>query len=373
MRNMSSDYYAVLGVEQDASPDDIKRAFRQLAREHHPDATGGDPESEQRYKEISEAYAVLSDPRKRQEYDAVRMGGGVWNSPWGSPFASTIEDIFDSFFGGGSTRTRQQTRARQGESIEVHLEVTLEDVVFGAERTLNFERYEGCERCSGEGTEPGTHPERCPACNGTGQVQQTRRTILGSLVTAFPCRECSGQGWVVPDPCKDCRGTGRLARDVEVPVQVPGGIDEGDRLRLDGEGEAGAAGGGRGDLYVRFTVAPDERFERMGDDLYTWVEVPMTLAALGGDVDVQTFDGDETVEVKAGTQSNTVLRLKGKGVPRRAGRGRGDLIIRTHVTTPTDPSKKEKELLRELAKLRGEEIKGKTKGVFRRVLGRAER
>jgi molecular chaperone DnaJ len=204
-------------------------------------------------------------------------------------------------------------------------------------------------------------------------VQQTRRTILGSLVTAFPCRDCGGEGWVVPDPCTECRGTGRIPQDVEVAVHVPGGIDEGDRLRLDGEGEAGAAGGSRGDLFVRFAVAPDDRFERMGDDLYTWVEVPMTLAALGGDVDVETFDGDETVEIGAGTQSNAVLRLKGKGVPRRTGRGRGDLIIRMHVTTPTRPSKKEKELLRELAKLRGEEIKGKTKGVFRRVLGRGDR
>jgi molecular chaperone DnaJ len=369
MRNIN-DYYAVLGVQEDASPDDIKRAFRTLAREHHPDATGGDPESEQRYKEISEAYAVLSDPRKRQEYDAARMGVGNWSSPWGSPFASTIEDIFDSFFGGGGTRTRQRTRARQGESIEVQLELTLEDVVFGADRTLKFERYEACERCSGLGTEPGTHPEQCPTCNGTGQVQQQRRTIIGSLVTAYPCRDCSGEGWIVPDPCKECRGGGRIPRDVEIPVTVPGGIDEGDRLRLDGEGEAGMAGGPRGDLFVRFTVAPDDRFERMGDDLYTWVEVPMTLAALGGDVVVQTLDGEETVDIKSGTQSNTVSRLKGKGVPRRTGRGRGDLIIRTHVVTPTDVSRKEKELLRELAKLRGEEVKGKTEGVFRRVLGR---
>jgi molecular chaperone DnaJ len=207
-------------------------------------------------------------------------------------------------------------------------------------------------------------------CSGTGQVQQARRTIIGSLVTAYPCRDCSGEGWIVPDPCKECRGTGRIPRDVGIPVTVPGGIDEGDRLRLDGEGEAGAAGGPRGDLFVRFSVAPDDRFERMGDDLYTWVEVPMTLGALGGDVSVQTLDGEETVDVKSGTQSNTIIRLKGKGVPRRTGRGRGDLIIRTHVVTPTAVSRKEKELLRELAKLRGEEVKGKTEGVFRRVLGR---
>src|SRR5437879_3337576 len=186
---MANDYSAVLGIEPEASPDDIKAAFRRLAREHHPDATGGDPHSEQRYKEISEAYAVLSDPRKRQEYDNARMGIGSWSSPWGSPFASTIEDIFESFFGGGfgGTRTRQRTRARQGESVEVELEIDLHEAVFGGERTLRFDRFEPCERCSGLGTEPGTHPEQCDNCQGSGQVQQTRRTILGSLVTAFPC------------------------------------------------------------------------------------------------------------------------------------------------------------------------------------------
>ncbi len=369
MRNMANDYYATLGVEADASADDIKRAFRQLAREHHPDATGGDPESEQRYKEISEAYAVLSDPRKRQEYDNARMGIGSWSSPWGSPFASTIEEIFSSFFGGGATAQRQQTRARQGESIEVQLEVTLEEVVFGGDRPLKFERFEPCERCSGLGTEPGTQPERCETCGGMGQVQQTRRTVIGSIVTAFPCRDCGGEGWIVPDPCKDCRGSGRIAKDVEIPLRVPPGIDDGDRLRLDGEGEAGSAGGGRGDLFVRFHVAADERFERMGDDLYTWVQIPMTLAALGGDVSVPTLDGDETIDVEAGTQSNAVFRLRGKGVPRRRGRGRGDLIVRAHVATPTEMSKQEKELLRELADLRGEHPKGEAKGVLRRVLG----
>jgi molecular chaperone DnaJ len=367
---MANDYYATLGVEPDVSADDIKRAFRQLAREHHPDATGGDAESEQRYKEISEAYAVLSDARKRQEYDAARMGVGTWSSPWASPFASTIEDIFSSFFGGGNVAQRQRTRARPGESIEVQLDVTLEEVVFGAEKPLHFERFEPCERCSGAGTEPGTHPERCDVCHGSGQVQQTRRTVIGSLVTAFPCRECGGEGWIVPDPCKGCRAAGRIAQDIDIPLQVPPGIDDGDRLRLDSEGEAGLAGGGRGDLYVRFHVIPDERFERMGDDLYTWVEIPMTLAALGGGVSVATLDGDDKLEVLAGTQSNAVFRLRGKGVPRRHGRGRGDLIVRAHVETPTSMGKKEKELLRQLADLRDEHPKGETKGVFRRVLGR---
>ena len=368
---MPNDYYGVLGVTADASADEIKGAFRRLAREHHPDATGGDSASELRYKEISEAYAVLADPQKRREYDAARLGVGTWSSPWGSPFASTIEDIFETFFGGGigRTATRQQTRARRGESIEIELEVTLDQVVFGGDRSIRFERFEPCERCSGEGTEPGTHPQACDRCDGTGQVQETRRTILGSLVTAFPCRACSGTGWVVPTPCSTCRGAGRLGQDVEIPVSVPPGIDDGDRLRLDGEGEAGAAGGGRGDLFVRFRVEPDERFERAGDDLYAWAEIPLTTAALGGKVNIATLDGDEELDVPSGTQAGSVFRLRGLGVPKRSGRGRGQLVVRTHVVTPSKLGRKEKQLLEELAVLRGEDRKAGVTSVLRRVLG----
>ncbi len=369
---MAGDYYDVLGVDVEASADDIKLAFRTLAREHHPDATGGNAESEHRYKEISEAYAVLSDPQKRREYDAARLGVGTWSSPWGSPFASTIEDIFETFFGGGIGRTRvqQPTRSRQGESVEIELELSLEEVVFGAERTVRFQRYEPCERCSGEGTEPGTHPQRCDRCEGTGQVQESRRTIIGSFITAYPCRACGGSGWVIPNPCTTCRGAGRLAKEVEVPVQVPGGVDDGDRLRVSGAGEAGAAGGGRGDLFVRFRVTPDERFERAGDDLYAWAEIPLTTAALGGKVTVTTLDGDETLDVSSGTQSGEIFRLKGLGVPKRSGRGRGQLVIRAHVVTPDRLDRKQKEILKELAGHRGEDGKrGPVTSVLRRVLG----
>jgi molecular chaperone DnaJ len=370
---MPSDYYAALGVAPEASAEEIKTAFRSLAREHHPDATGGDPASEQRYKEISEAYAVLSDPQKRQQYDAARMGIGNWSSPWGSPFASTIEDIFETFFGGG-TRTRQRTRTRRGESIEVQLDVSLEEVVLGTERTLRFERYESCEACGGSGAEPGTQPETCTRCNGAGQVQETRRTVLGSLVTAYPCRECEGTGSVIASPCEECRGAGRLAKDVEVKVDVPPGIDDGDRMRLDGEGESGVSGGGRGDLYVGFRVLPDDRFERLGDDLLAWVDVPMTTAALGGTLTVPTLDGDQTIDVPAGTQSTSVFTLRGHGVARRRGRGRGDLIVRAHVVVPTKLSRKEKDLLRSFAEERGENPKdGSITSVLRRALGLRDR
>lgn len=368
---MATDYYDVLGVSPDASPEEIKRAFRKLAREHHPDATGGDPRSERRYKEISEAYAVLSDPSKRREYDAARMGIGTWSSPWGSPFASTIEEIFETFFGGGVASAGQQTRSRRGESVEVALELSLEEAVAGTERTLRFERYEPCERCAGEGAEPGTHPQRCERCGGTGQVQQTRRTVLGSMITSFPCRDCRGSGWVVPSPCRECDGSGRVARDVEIPLKIPPGIDDGDRLRLSAEGEAGSAGGGRGDLFVRLHVAVDERFERIGDDLVAWAEIPMTAAALGGEVRIETIDGPERIEVPAGTQSGAVFRLRGLGVPRRGGRGRGELIVRAHVVTPTGLDDEQEELLRKLAAARGEETSegGGFVSALRRALG----
>lgn len=368
---MANDYYAVLGVDPDASPEDIKSAFRRLAREHHPDATGGDRNSEQRYKEASEAYAVLSDPSKRRQYDAARAGIGTWSSPWGSPFASTIEDIFDTFFGGAARRYRQQSRTQHGQSIEVALELTIDEVVHGARKPLRFERYEPCERCDGEGTEPGTHAERCDRCEGTGQVAQARRTVIGSIMTSYPCRDCDGTGWIVPSPCTECHGGGRVARDVEVPLDVPPGIAEGDRMRLSGEGEAGAAGGGRGDLYVRFVVAPDDRFERVGDDLVTWVEIPMTTAALGGDVTIDTIDGSERISVPAGTQSGAVFRVRGAGIPRRNGRGRGELVARAHVVTPTQMDDEQEELLRRLAAARGEDTSegGGLRSTLRRVLG----
>lgn len=361
-----TDYYEVLGVSPDASGEEIKRAFRTLAREHHPDVTGGDPASEQRYKEVSEAYAVLSDPNKRREYDAARSGIGSWSSPWGSPFASTIEDIFESFFGGGVRSAQRPTRARPGESVEIELEITLSDAVFGGERTLRFERFEPCTRCAGEGAEPGTHPQRCERCGGAGQVQETRRTVLGSLVTAFPCRTCSGTGSVVPNPCTQCRGSGRQAAEAEVTVAIPAGIDDGDRLRLSGEGEAGSAGGGRGDLYVRFVIEPDARFERAGEDLYSWVAVPMTVAALGGKVRVETLDGEETIDIAAGTQSGELIRLKGRGAGRRSGRGRGELVLRVHVQTPRKLGRKEKDLVRKLAQTRDED--GDIRAELRRSL-----
>lgn len=250
------------------------------------------------------------------------------------------------------------------------VEVSLRDVVFGTTRTLTFERFEPCETCEGRGTEAGTEAQTCPRCDGTGQVQQTRRTVLGSLVTAYPCGECDATGWVVRSPCTDCRGSGRSPKQVDVELEVPPGIDDGDRMRLSGEGEAGTSGGPRGDLYVRFAVTPDERFERHGDDLVTWADVPMTIAALGGTIAIESLDGEERIDVPSGTQAAATFRLRDRGVARRRGRGRGDLIVRANVVTPTDLNKKQKELLREFASARGEAPKeGGVASALRRAFG----
>lgn len=349
MGPMADDYYEILGVTPEASQDEIKRSYRRLVKELHPDRNPDDPGAEERFKTVSEAYAVLSDPQRRREYDAARMGVGGF-----SPFGSTIEDIFDTFFGGTPGRRGPGTRARRGEPIEVTLELDFRETVFGTERSLRFDRMEPCETCDASGCAPGTEPRRCEQCGGTGQVQQVRRSMLGDLVTAYPCAACGESGWRVEDPCPDCGGSGRVGRETEIEIEIPPGVETGDRMRVRGQGEAGSAGGGRGDLYVRFVVQPDERFARAGDELVTWAEIPVTTAALGGDVHFESLDGPERIEVPRGTQSGDSFRVRDRGMVRRVGRGRGDLIVRIHVATPTELDGEQEELLRRLADMRGE-------------------
>lgn len=360
----AKDYYGALGVDPQASPDDIKQAFRRLARQYHPDANGGDPAAAERYKDISEAYAVLGDPGRRREYDQARLGFGGF-----SPFATTIEDIFDTFFGGGGRRRGPRSRARAGESIEIAVELDFRDAIFGVSRSLTLPRHEPCGACGGTGAEPGTHPERCQRCAGTGAVQQVRRSAFGSLVTSYPCAACGESGQVIASPCRRCSGSGRVVEEVELPLEIPPGIEDGDRLRMSGQGESGAGGGPRGDLYVRFVVRPDDRFMRAGDDLVTWAEVPMTAAALGGEIRFESLDGEERLDVPRGSQSGQLFRLRGRGAPRRHGRGRGDLLVRIHVLTPTDLDGEQEKLMRRLAELRDEGAGRTLFGRLRRALG----
>ncbi|HVE91827.1 MAG TPA: J domain-containing protein [Actinomycetota bacterium] len=346
---MARDHYSALGVSEEASPEEIKRAFRSLARQHHPDATGNDPEAAERYKEISEAYSVLSDPSRRREYDMQRAGGFT-------QFGTTIEDLFDSFFGGGSGRrsaTRQRSRAWPGESIGARVSMDFRESVFGASKTIRLDRLQPCPRCQSSGCEPGTFPQTCERCDGTGELQQVRRTVLGSMMTAYPCAACRQTGWVIPDPCSSCRGEGRAKATEEVTAQIPPGVESGDRMVMRDQGNAGVAGGSRGDLYVEIAVEPDERFERRGDEILTWVDIPMTTAALGGEVTFESLDGTEKLNVPKGAQSGEEFRIRERGMVRRYG-DRGDLVVHANVVTPTGLTDEQERLLAQLAELRGE-------------------
>jgi molecular chaperone DnaJ len=345
------DLYELLGVGRDATAEDIKRAYRRLAREYHPDVNP-DPVAEERFKEATAAYEILSDPQKRQQYDVYGQGG-----PGEFPFGD-ISDLFDAFFGQGTfgrrrTATRR-SRTHGGEDLFAEVRLTFREAVFGTRREVLVARLEPCDRCSGSGAEPGTAPERCRTCGGTGQVQDVRRSIFGTVMTAHPCSTCEGTGEEITSPCERCEGRGRVPTETTVPVDVPAGVSDGLDLRVPGAGHAGRAGGGRGDLYLSISVEPDPIFERRGTDVFAVLEVPMTQAALGAELEVETLDGPERIEVEPGTASGTTLRLRGNGVPNLGRRGRGDLFLTIQVVTPQPASKEERRLLEQLAEIRGE-------------------
>jgi molecular chaperone DnaJ len=345
------DLYEILGVRRDASPGEIRAAYRRLARELHPDVNG-DPADQERFKEIAGAYEILSDPEKRQRYDAFGTSG-----PQAGPFAD-IEDLFDMFFGSGGFGVRtgrvQRSRTRRGEDLRTPLSLSFREAAFGVTRTIDVDQLERCERCGGGGAEPGSSPIGCRRCGGTGEVQSVRRSIFGTVMTASPCPTCGGSGEEIPDPCEACYGDGRVRRPAAVTVDVPAGVDDDMDLRVSGQGNAGVAGGPPGDLIVRVAVEPSFAVERRGQDLHGVLDVSITQAALGGDVLVETLDGIERIQIEPGTESGTVLRLKGKGIPNLQRRGRGDLYVTVHIVAPTDLSAEERGLLERLSELRGE-------------------
>jgi molecular chaperone DnaJ len=350
------DLYEVLGVTREASADEIKQAYRKLAREHHPDVNG-DPASEERFKEVAGAYEILSDPEKRQRYDAFGQAGGS-----GAQGFADIQDIFDMFFGGGfatgGTRTRRpRSRARHGEDLGVRVSLTFAEAAFGVRRELEIDRLAVCDTCGGNGAAPGTAPVACRTCRGTGQVQAVRRTIFGTVMTAAPCDTCGGSGQEIPDKCATCLGEGRRRAPATVAVDIPAGVSDGMELRVTGSGHAGVAGGPDGDLYVSISVEPSLAFERRGQDLFTVLDLTMTQAALGVQLDIEGLDATERVAVEPGTESGTVVRLKGKGVPNLNRRGRGDLYVTLHVVTPHDLSREERTLMERLAASRDEPVK----------------
>jgi len=363
---VARDLYDVLGVPRDASDDDIRKAYRRLARELHPDVSA-DPETEERFKEVAGAYEILSDPEKRARYDAFGTAG-----PGGQPFAD-ISDIFETFFGqggfggfGGSRRRGPRTRTRRGEDVGVLLRLSFEEAAFGVRREVQLERLETCDRCLGNGAEPGTAPIACRTCGGTGEVQSVRRSVFGTLMTASPCGTCQGTGQEIPDRCETCLGQGRLRRPATVTVDIPAGVSDGMELRVAGNGHAGISGGSNGDLFVRLDVDEATRFDRRGQDLYAVLDITVTQASLGGEVTIAGIDGDERVRIEAGTESGTIVRLKGKGVPNLNRRGRGDLYVTLHVLTPKGLSREERQLLARLAELRGEPRDGAAAAELRR-------
>jgi molecular chaperone DnaJ len=354
------DYYDVLGVPRNASADDVKKAFRKLAMQYHPDRNREDG-AEARFKEINEAYEVLSDPERRAMYDrfghAAAQGGE-------SPFARGFEgfgfgglgDIFDAFFGGAAGQ-RQRGPVR-GADVRRSVTLDFEEAVFGTDREVEVTTAELCSVCNGLRAEPGTQPERCPQCNGSGEMRRVQQSIFGQFVNVAMCDRCRGEGRVIGTPCSNCRGAGRERRKRRIAVKIPAGVDTGSQMRLSGEGEVGTQGGQRGNLYLQLNVRPHPVFRREDEDILLDLDLNFAQAALGDEIEIPTIDGDShDLRVASGTQTGEMFVVRGKGVPRLRTGGRGDMIVRVNVVTPNQLTKEQKELLRELARSMGSDVK----------------
>jgi len=368
------DYYEVLGVGRGAADDEIKKAFRRLARELHPDINRHDPAAEEKFKEVAEAYEVLSDRERRAIYDrygheGLRTGG--YEPSFGA--FGDIADIFEAFFGGGDLGSmfggrRGRAGPQAGRDVAVRVSITLEEVLTGTARDLDVRVTAACSRCHGNGAEPGTPIETCPRCEGTGQLQAVTRTVFGQVVRTHSCDRCGGDGRVAQTPCEQCRGSGVEEQVRTMSVDLPPGIDSGQRVRVSGRGHAGARGGPPGDLYVLVEVGEDPRFERHGEDLVTRLDVPFTDAALGGSLPVPTLAGEEDVELAPGTQPGTVVRLRERGLPSLRGRRRGDLHVVMNVLIPSNLSDEQRELLRRFAdSANGDTYEARPEGLFERI------
>ncbi len=362
-----SDYYELLEVARNASADEIKRAYRRLARQLHPD-TNADPTASDRFKQVAQAYEVLSDPEKRQRYD--RFGPDGVNAGAGGFAGGGINDIFDAFFGGNSPfggGGRGPSGPPRGPDLEVVVDLRFEDAVFGIRQPVEVRTAVVCETCEASGAAPGTQPISCLECAGTGQVQRVRQSFLGQMVTNSVCPRCAGQGRVISDPCVDCKGEGRRVEERTYTVDVPAGVDTGSTLRLTGRGAAGPRGGGNGDLYVHVRVRPHDRFTRDGVDLHCDLPIAFAQAALGTHLQFETLDGAEDLVIPGGTPSGREFRLKGRGVPHLERRSRGDLIVHARVQVPGDLTPEQEELLRQFAELRGDEVAPADAGFLSRI------
>lgn len=352
------DYYEVLGAKKDATEAELKKAYRKMAMKYHPDQNQGNKEAEEKFKEVNEAYEVLSDPQKRAQYDqfghaAFEQGGMGGGGFYGQGFdMGDLGDIFSSMFGGGfgfgGGSSTRRNGPRRGRDIEVNIQLTFEEAVFGCKKEVSVGVYDECDTCHGTGAKEGTHAESCPTCHGTGQERVVQQSMFGAVTSVRTCSKCKGTGKLIKDPCGTCKGTGKVRKQKKYEVNIPKGIDNGQTIRLAGKGEVGENGGGYGDLLVTVYVQPDRVFVRKGFDIYCDVPITFVQAALGGEIVIRTIDGEQKYTVKPGTQPDTVVTLRGVGVPNlRNPKVRGNQIVTLKVKIPTELTEKQKDLLRQ--------------------------
>lgn len=372
MPQSKRDYYEVLEVGRGASDTDIKKAYRKLAKQYHPDVNPGDKNAEARFKEVNEAYEVLSDPQKKARYDQYGHAGVDPNSFGGAGAGfgdfdfGGIGDIFESFFGGGGfgRSSRSRNGPQKGADIRHSIQLTFEEAAFGVEKEISISRHENCSTCSGTGARPGTSPETCKHCNGTGQVQYRQSTPFGQFVNVKTCDVCRGEGRIVTNPCPDCNGRGKVKKTVKRKINIPAGIDDGQTISLRGEGEPGSKGGPAGDVYVTVAVRPHAIFRRQGNDVVCEMPITFVQASLGAELEVPTLDGRVKYSIPEGTQTGSIFRLKNKGIPYLRGTGRGDQYVKVEIDVPKKLNEKQKELLRQFAEISGDDVYEQRKGFF---------
>lgn len=375
MAEQKRDYYEVLGISRGASEDEIKKAYRKLAKANHPDLNPGDKAAETRFKEINEAYEILSDADKKARYDQYGHAGvdpnfGAGGAGFNGDFDfGDLGDIFGSFFGGGfgGTQRRANPNAPQrGESIRQSLAIDFEEAAFGCEKAVTVDRYEACETCHGNGCEPGTTPEICPDCHGSGVVQVRKQTPLGVFASTGPCPRCGGKGRMIHQPCKDCYGTGAVRQRRTIQAKIPAGIDDGQTISIRGQGHAGKNGGQPGDLLITISVRPHALFRREGNSVMCEAPITFAQAVLGAELEIPTIDGKVKYDLPEGTQTGTTFRLKGKGIPILGGRGRGDQYVTVYIETPRNLNREQKEALKKFAEAVGDSNYEDRKNFFKK-------